>query len=124
MKIHWQFRTLNDKDRTTPRTRVPGIRTPRLTTTVEESRVWRHFDGDTDKCIAWAGVTVCSFLGNEIFEVNDFPFDRQVLEVDLLECVWKEVKETDVYYEAMKIVSFTVVTLSTLPEWDTFTAVL
>jgi hypothetical protein len=124
MKCHWQFRTLNDRDHTTPRHRVPGIRAPRLTMTYEESRVWRQFDGDTAKTIAWMGVTVCGFEGNEIFEVNDFPFDRQVLELDLIECVWKEVKESDVYYEGMKIVDLKVVTLSTLPEWDTFTAVV
>lgn len=124
IKCHWQFRTLNDNDRTTPRHRVPGLRTPRLTTSVEESRVWRNFDGDTDVTIAWYGITVISFSGNEIFEVNDFPFDRQVLEVDLLECVWREEKGSDIYFDSMKIVSIVVETSSLLPEWDTYPAVV
>lgn len=125
MKCHWQFRTLNAKDRTTPRLIVPGIRMPRLTTTVEESRAWRHMESEgMESTIAWSGVTVMGFTGNEIFEVHDFPFDRQVLELNIVECVWRETKGTDEYFEGMKIVEFTVETISTLPEWDTFSAVI
>jgi hypothetical protein len=124
MKCHWALRTLNTKDRTEPRIRVPGIRLPRLVCHVEESRIWRHFDGDSEKTIAWQGTSVISFTGFEIFEVHDFPFDRQIITLDLFEFVWRDDKDTDVYHEAMKIVSFTMETLSMLPEWDTYPAVI
>jgi hypothetical protein len=42
----------------------------------------------------------------------------------LFEFVWRDDKDTDVYYEAMKVVSFTMETLSMLPEWDTYPAVI
>lgn len=124
MKCHWAIRTLNTKDRTEPRIRVPGIRLPRLVCHVEESRIWRHFEGDSDKTVAWQGTSVFSFSGFEIFEVHDFPFDRQIINLHLFEFVWRDDKDTDVYHEAMKVVSFTMETLSMLPEWDTYPAVI
>jgi hypothetical protein len=124
MKCHWSLRTLNTKDRTEPRIRVPGIRLPRLVCSVEESRIWRHFDADSEKTIAWQGTSVISFTGYEIFEVHDFPFDRQIITLDLFEFVWRTDKDSDIYHEAMKIVTFTMETISMLPEWDTFPAIL
>jgi hypothetical protein len=124
MKFHWRLRTLNSKERTEPRTRVPGIRMPRLVTEVEESRIWRNFDGDTEKTISWQGTTVLSFNGFEIFEVQDFPFDRQVINLDLFEFVWRSDKDSDYYFEAMKLVTFTAETISMLPEWDTYPAIM
>jgi hypothetical protein len=124
MKCHWQLRTLNTKDRTEPRVRVPGIRTPRLCCQVEESRIWRHFDGDSEHSIAWNGTSVMAFQGFEIFEVQDFPFDRQVINLDLFEFVWRSNKDTDIYFEAMKVVKFDVETISMLPEWEAWPAVL
>lgn len=124
MKIHWSLRMLNTQDHTEPRLRVPGIRLPRLVCSVEESRIWRHFDADSEHSIAWQGTSVISFTGFEIFEVHDFPFDRQIITLDLFEFVWREDKNSDVYHEAMKIVSFTMETISMLPEWDTYPAIL
>lgn len=124
MKCHWELRTLNTKERTEPRIRVPGIRTPRLCCAVEESRIWRHYDGDTDKTINWRGISVIAFSGHEIFEVHDFPFDRQVVNLDLFDFVWRNNKDVDVYHEAMKVVSFSLDTISMLPEWDTFSAII
>jgi len=124
MKCHWAFRALNNKDCTEPRVRVPGIRLPRLMCCVEESRIWRHFDDDTEKTIAWRGTSIISFSGFEIFEVNEFPFDRQIVPLDLFEFVWRTDKSSDVFHEAMKIVSFTIETISMLPEWDTFPAII
>lgn len=122
MEIHWALRTLKTKDRTEPRIRVPGMRLPRLVCSVEESRIWRHFDGDSECTIAWQGTSVMSFLGYEIFEVQDFPFDRQIVTLDMIEFVWRTDKDSDIYHEAMKIVSFTLETVSMLPEWDTYAA--
>lgn len=124
MKIHWAFRTLNSKERTEPRTRVPGLRLPRLVCAVEESRIWRHFDGDSERTVSWQGTTVLSFAGFEVFEVHEFPFDRQVINLDLFEFVWRSDKDSDQYFEAMKVVSFTTETISMLPEWDTFPAII
>lgn len=124
MKFHWFYRVLNTKDRTEPRKRIPGVRMPRLACEVEESRVWRHFDGDTDTTVAWKGITVLSFHGYEIFEVYDFPFDRQVIDFDLFEFVWKDDKDSDTFYESMKVVSFTTETVSMMPDWDCYPAIV
>lgn len=124
IKAHWALRTLNAKERTEPRTRVPGLRLPRLVCKVEESRIWRHFDGDSERTVSWQGTTVLSFSGFEMFEVNDFPFDRQVINLDLFEFVWRSDKDSDYYFEAMKVVSFTTETISMLPEWDTYPAII
>lgn len=124
IKCHWALRTLNSKERTEPRIRVPGLRLPRLVCAIEESRIWRHFDGDSERTVAWQGTTVLSFSGFEMFEVNEFPFDRQVINLDLFEFVWRSDKDSDQYFEAMKVVSFTTETISMLPEWDTYPAVL
>jgi len=124
IKCHWALRTLNIMDRTEPRIRVPGIRLPRLCCSVEESRIWRHFDADSEKTTAWQGTLQMSFTGFELFEVHHFPFDRQIITLDLFEFVWRVDKGSDVYHEAMKIVSFTVETISMLPEWDTYPAII
>jgi len=124
IKCHWALRTLNSKERTEPRIRVPGLRLPRLVCAIEESRIWRHFDGDSERTVAWQGTTVLSFAGFEMFEVNEFPFDRQVINLDLFEFVWRSDKDSDQYFEAMKVVSFTTETISMLPEWDTYPAVI
>lgn len=124
MKIHWTLRMLNTMDHTEPRMRVPGIRLPRLVCSVEESRIWRHFDADSEHSIAWQGTSVITFTGFEIFEVHDFPFDRQIITLDLFEFVWRTDKDSDVYHEAIKIVSFTMETISMLPEWDTYPAII
>lgn len=124
MKCHWAVRTLNTNDRTEPRIRVPGIRLPRLVCHVEESRIWRQFEEDSARTVAWQGTSVFSFHGFEIFEVHDFPFDRQIVNLHLFEFVWRDDKDTDVYYEAMKLVSFKMETQSMLPEWDTYPAII
>jgi hypothetical protein len=71
-----------------------------------------------------ASTSVISFTGFEIFEVHDFPFDRQIITLDLFEFVWRTEKDTDIYHEAMKIVSLTIETISMLPEWDTYPAII
>lgn len=124
MKFHWSLRVLNFEQRTEPLKRVPGIRMPGLFCEVEESRVWRRVDLDVGNNIAWQGITVLSFHGYEIFEVNDFPYDRQVIDLNLLEFVWRENKSSDSFYEGMKIVSFTSNTISMLPEWHCFPAII
>jgi len=124
IKVHWAFRTLNSRERTEPRNRVPGIRLPKLVCIVEESRIWRHFENDSDRTVSWQGTSVLSFSGFEMFEVNDFPFDRQVINLDLFEFVWRSDKDSDYYFEAMKVVSFTTETISMLPEWDTYPAII
>merc|ERR1719401_3280356 len=105
MKFHWKYRLLKIDDRTEARKRIPGIRMPRLSFRTEESRVWRNFDEDTETTIAWNGTTVLHFNGYECFEVHDFPFDRQIIDFDLFEFVWKDDKDSDNFYESMKIVS-------------------
>lgn len=123
MKFHWNMRTLNYQERTEPLLRVPGIRFPRLSCRIEESRMWRNFDHDSDITVAWQGTTVLSFSGHEMFEVHDFPYDRQVIDLNLFEFVWRDDKDTDRFYEEMKVVSFSTETQSMMPEWDACNAI-
>jgi len=124
MKVEWALRTLNSKERTEPRIRVPGIRTPLLLTTIEESRVWRVDGLGTSKTHFWQGVSIMTISGYELFEVHDFPFDRQLVHLDLFDFVWKPEKDSADYDLAMKVVSFKVRTTSMLPDWDTYPAII
>jgi hypothetical protein len=124
LKMHWALRTLNTQDRTEARIRVPGIRLPDLFSSVCESRLWRAAEGDTEKTFAWKGTSVISFSGSKVFDVHDFPFDRQIVTLQLFEFVWRDKRNTDVFHEAMKVVSFTMETVSMMPEWDTYPAVI
>jgi hypothetical protein len=117
MKCHWEFRLLNNQARTEPRVRVPGIRMPGVACKVDESRVWRDISEDTQHTMFFRGSSVFSFTGFEVFEIQDFPFDRQVLNLELFDFVWRRDKDSDTYEESMKIVHFTLETQSMLPQW-------
>jgi hypothetical protein len=118
MKCHWCVRTPYIGERTEPRMRIPGIRMPSLSVTVEESRLWREKDKDTEKSFYWRGVSVFMLTGWEMFEVHDFPFDRQLVNFDLFDFVWRRDKDEAVYEESMRIVYFSCETQSMLPEWS------
>jgi hypothetical protein len=120
LKCHWRFRTLNSGDRTETHLKVPGLRMPGLNVGVEESRIWRDLKKSTDKTLYWRGVSQFNIQGYEIFEMSDFPFDRQVINLELLEFVWKESKDADTFDYSMKLVYFRVSTESMLPEWDPY----
>mmetsp|Transcript_78578 Transcript_78578/g.139427 ORF Transcript_78578/g.139427 Transcript_78578/m.139427 type:complete len:462 (+) Transcript_78578:32-1417(+) len=120
----WYLRTLNINDRTQPRIRVPGLRTQRLVVNVEESRIWREISKDKKNTIYWEGTSIITFSGFEIFEVHDFPYDRQVINLDLFEFVWREEKDSADYEASMQVVECTVVTTSMLPEWEALTALV
>jgi hypothetical protein len=124
MRFHWTMRTMNTQDRTRPRQRVPGVRLPSMLSNVDESRLWRTFEADSGTSILWQGTSLFNFSGHEVFEVQEFPFDRQVIDLRLFEFVWRDSKDTDVFYEQMNIVEFTVETISLLPEWITFDALI
>lgn len=125
LKLHWFLRTLyTSHDRTEPRVRVPGVRAPRLDVKVKESRLWREMANDSTETMCWKGTTELVVSGYEIFEVHDFPFDRQLIHLDLVEFVWRDDQDTTRFVEAMQVVYLSVVTLSTIPEWDAFTALV
>mmetsp|Transcript_92430 Transcript_92430/g.257486 ORF Transcript_92430/g.257486 Transcript_92430/m.257486 type:complete len:377 (-) Transcript_92430:140-1270(-) len=124
MKCSWRFRTLNSRDRTEVQLRVPGIRMPGLIVTVEESRIWRDLKESSDKTIYWRGTSLFSITGFEIFEVHQFPFDRQVINFELLDFVWRPHKDASTYDFSMRIVEFEVETVSLMPQWSTYSAIL
>jgi len=124
MKCEWSFRTLNSGDRTDVSLWVPGIRMPGLVVVCEESRLWREMTKSTETTIFWSGTSLFSLAGYEIFEMEDFPFDRQAIDLELLEFVWRRNKDSDVFDFAMKVVSFSVQTDSYLPEWLSFPAIV
>merc|ERR1719195_416335 len=122
MKCHWRFRTLNTADRTETHLKVPGVRMPGLLVDVDESRIWRDLEKSTDKTVYWRGISVFIIRGFEIFEMSDFPFDRQVINLELMEFVWRPTKDSETYDQRMNVVHFSTVTQSMLPEWVPFPA--
>jgi len=118
LKCHWRFRTLNTEDRTETRLKVPGLRMPGLDVQVEESRIWRDLKMSTDKTLFWRGVSQFNVVGYEIFEIEDFPFDRQAINLELLEFVWRDSKDSDTFDLSMNLVYLGVITESMLPQWD------
>jgi len=124
MKCHWRFRLYKSDSRTEPRVRIPGIRMPDLSVTVDESRVWRDLEKDTRSTMYFSGSSVFSFEGFQLLNVRDFPFDRQLLDLGLLEFVWRKEKDTDIYEESMRICHLTLDTTSLLPQWRPHSAML
>lgn len=126
LRCKWTLRTLTLRERTEPRVRVPGIRMPRLIVKAEESRLWRELSTEKpeSKSMCWHGTSMFSFVGYEIFEVQSFPFDRQIINLDLLEFVWRTDKDAATHDETMKIAYLTVTTASMMPEWASYRAIV
>uniref|UniRef100_A0A7S4Q8F6 Neurotransmitter-gated ion-channel ligand-binding domain-containing protein n=1 Tax=Alexandrium monilatum TaxID=311494 RepID=A0A7S4Q8F6_9DINO len=127
MKCHWAFRTLNSQEDSEIRLRgVPGIRMPANRVTVEESRVWKDLTGSNDpaskrtthKTVYWKGTSTFTIEGHKVFHMENFPFDRQVINLEQLDFVWRSEKDEADYYKSMKVVFFNVSTESLLPEWS------
>jgi len=137
MKCHWAFRTLNSQEGAELRWRgIPGIRMPGLLVGVEESRIWkdltRKSDGKmrtTATSVFWRGTSTFAISGFKTFQMKDFPYDRQVINLERLEFVWRpsnwpEKDSQDDYYKRMQVVKFTVKTSSMLPEWEAYDALI
>lgn len=102
--------------------RIPGLRLLHTRCEIEESRMWRE-PGESKHSILWHGTSRISFDGIEVFEIHDFPFDRQIINLDHFNFVWR-VGGDSVHGETMKIVSLVVETYSMLPEWEVGNAIL
>jgi len=124
MKCYWSFRSLNSQDRTEVQLRVPGIRMPGMEVQVEESRIWRDMKMSNDRTIFWRGTSLFTLSGYEIFEVRDFPFDRQIINFELFEFVWRPSMDAPTYDFSMKVVDFYVECASMLPQWAPYPAIV
>lgn len=129
LKCYWTFRTQHTGDRTETKLRIPGLRAPGLQVRCEESRIWRMLQsrngrGSTTKTVLWKGTSLFHISGFEIFEMRDFPFDRQLVHLELLEFVWKQHKDANEYDFSMKLVRFKLVTESMMPNWKPFPAIV
>jgi len=135
LKCYWTFRTQHTGDRTETKLRVPGLRAPGLQVKCEESRIWRvlapgrlgrtgNARKGSDKTVLWKGTSLFHINGFEIFEMRDFPFDRQLIHLELLEFVWKTTKDADDYDFSMKLVRLKLVTESFMPNWKPFPAIV
>mmetsp|Transcript_48970 Transcript_48970/g.94640 ORF Transcript_48970/g.94640 Transcript_48970/m.94640 type:complete len:446 (-) Transcript_48970:69-1406(-) len=127
VKCHWAFRTQNTQDNSEVLMRgVPGIRIPALITTVEESRVWKDVTAASPderktnhNTVYWKGTSTFLLQGYKIFHMENFPFDRHVINLENIEFVWRPEKESADYYKSMKVVILTTDLVTVLPEWDT-----
>lgn len=136
MKCHWAFRTLNSQEGAELRWRgIPHIRMPGLRVDIEESRIWKDLT-KTSKgelrtnavSVYWRGTSTFAISGFKTFQMKDFPFDRQVIDLERLEFVWRDSgsdkQSLDDYYKRMQVVKFTVKTSSMLPEWGAYDALI
>jgi len=97
---------------------------PGVVVVVEESRIWRDLKKTTDKTVYWRGTSVFHISGYEIFEMTDFPFDRQLINLELLEFVWRSSKDTDTFDFSMKLVQLKVFSTSMLPNWKPYPCII
>jgi len=103
---------------------VPDVRMPALSTTMlEKNRSFKQAETKNRHSTLWKGLCSYSFSGFEIFEVRDFPYDRQLLNMGLLHFVWRRNDEHDDFH-GMEMVSVSVKTASLMPEWHVFRACL
>jgi len=129
VKCHWAFRMQNTQDNSEVLMRgVPGIRIPAVTTTVEESRVWKDFTA-TEKerhtnhnTVYWKGTSTFLLEGYKIFHMQNFPFDRHIINLENIDFVWRPEADSADYFKSMKVVVLTTDLVTVLPEWDTFDA--
>eukprot|EP00933_Yihiella_yeosuensis_P007292 TRINITY_DN112254_c0_g1_i1.p1 TRINITY_DN112254_c0_g1~~TRINITY_DN112254_c0_g1_i1.p1 ORF type:complete len:453 (-),score=35.10 TRINITY_DN112254_c0_g1_i1:154-1512(-) len=125
MQCQWAFSTLNPKDDTEIVFRgVPGIRMAGLNVRVQESRIWKDLGSTqsaskTASAIFWRGSSIFIMDGFKVFDVKLFPFDRQVLNLQQLDFVWRSSKDDDDYFNSMKIAWVRIETFSMLSEWRT-----
>lgn len=126
MKCKWTFRSLHREERTETRLRVPGIRLPGLIVVVDESRIWKDIQETkrSEDTVLWRGVSRFTITGFEIFEMHDFPFDRQMMSLDTFDFVWQSGNSCSDFDYSMHIVAVHVQCVSVLPEWKTYSPII
>jgi hypothetical protein len=120
MNCHWRFRTLKEHQGSEVLLRgVPGIRMPSLREEVIESRFWKVLDADKagSKTIYWEGTSTFYLEGFRVYHMENFPFDRQLINLEQLHFVWRPDKNAADFYKPMKVVCFTIDTISALQQW-------
>jgi hypothetical protein len=96
MKCHWSFRALSLGEHAEADFRgIPGIRMPGVSVVVEESRIWKDLPkkekkdltqtGLVNGTILWRGTSTFAITGHKAFRMDDFPFDRHILNLEKLE---------------------------------------
>jgi len=122
MQCQWAFRTLNPKEDTEIAFRgVPGIRMAGLNVKVEESRIWKDLSAVFDSranSVFWRGTSIFFMDGFKQFNVREFPFDRQIINLQELEFAWRTCKDDDDFYNPMKVAWLQVNLCSMLSEWS------
>lgn len=95
---------------------------PGLNVQVEESRIWKDLSGSerhgTSSILFWRGISIFLMGGFKMFNVKDFPFDRQIINLQRLDFVWRSAKDDDDYHNTMKVCWLKVITCSMLAEWS------
>lgn len=128
LKLQWQVRTRFPRhERTEPRIRIPGLRMRGITEEVQESRMWRvptDTNNSTKHSLLWNGSTTILFSGYEMFEIHDFPFDRQIINLHDIDFVWRAAQDSRTHEDSLKIVSLRVNTYSLVPEWTVYNALV
>jgi hypothetical protein len=113
MRLLWKIRVpkedspkLEDADVDPPKVRFPGLETE-----FTERRMWKEKHPKTAvHSDLWMGVTKLTFSGSQMFDIRDFPFDRQILDLELF-----DVREW--HSSQITVVSLEVKTTPLLAQW-------
>mmetsp|Transcript_49274 Transcript_49274/g.147179 ORF Transcript_49274/g.147179 Transcript_49274/m.147179 type:complete len:346 (-) Transcript_49274:185-1222(-) len=96
----------------------PSVRIPSCEIEEKEARIFEDSKLSTAASTLWRGILSFRLKGLESFEVQDFPFDRQIIDMNLLDFRWMEGRI------AMEIADFQVRTYSKLAAWDAYFAMV
>jgi len=100
----------------------PQMRVPSCKIEVHEQRKWIDWNNSRkDGSHLWMGTTFMTLRGFELFEVHDFPLDRQLINLKVLDFRW-DPKDEDVDPGKLDVVALEVITTSTEPMWQPYTA--
>uniref|UniRef100_A0A7S4Q0B5 Neurotransmitter-gated ion-channel ligand-binding domain-containing protein n=1 Tax=Alexandrium monilatum TaxID=311494 RepID=A0A7S4Q0B5_9DINO len=97
---------------------IPCVRIPSCDVEEKEARVFKESKLSTASSTMWRGILSFKLSGFESFEVQDFPFDRQIIDISLLDFRWLPGRG------AMEITDFEVRTYCKLADWDAYFAVV
>jgi hypothetical protein len=96
----------------TPKLRVPSCKKM----DIQEERIFLDDHFSTERTHLWRGISSWTLQGYELFQVDDFPFDRQLIDLKVLD--FRSMPENNL----LDIVDFEVVTFSRQASWDPYEA--
>jgi len=116
-RCDWQFRLPKDWD---PNTKglLPSMSLSSSDLEMQEERIFNDKDFDTESTKMWRGISSFKLSGHERFEVSDFPYDRQLVDLGQIDFLWLPERVP------IKVVDLHVKTLTRTACWDAAYAIV